>query len=89
VHLLHQRRPLHDLPDTQEAYDAVLADVVEQALARLTPEGNLEHPGADDDIGDTSLGVTSLLALAWQRGFTAVIGAEDARGVPELALTAC
>jgi hypothetical protein len=68
VHLLHQRRPLHDLPDTQEAYDAVLADVVEQALARLTPEGNLEHPGADDDIGDTSLGVTSLLALAWQRG---------------------
>ncbi|WP_405525133.1 hypothetical protein [Streptomyces canus] len=41
MHLLHQRGPLHDLPDTPEAYDAVLADVVEQALARLTPEGNV------------------------------------------------
>ncbi|MEU1182989.1 hypothetical protein ABZ464_36190 [Streptomyces sp. NPDC005820] len=68
MHLLHQRAPLHDLPDTPEAYDAVLADVVEQALARLTPEGSLEHPDCVDDIGDTSLGITSLLALAWQRG---------------------
>ncbi|MET7478044.1 hypothetical protein ABZT17_27280 [Streptomyces sp. NPDC005648] len=68
MHLLHQRGPLHDLPDTPEAYDTVLADVVEQALARLTPEGNLEHPDCADDIGDTSLGITSLLALAWQRG---------------------
>lgn len=67
VHLLHQRGPLHDLPDTPEAYDAVLADVTEQALRRLTPDGNLEHPDGDDDIGDTSLGITSLLALAWQR----------------------
>ncbi|MGW3286404.1 hypothetical protein ACWDR3_17380 [Streptomyces sp. NPDC001002] len=68
MHLLHQRGPLHDLPDTPEAYDAVLADVVEQALRRITPEGNLEHPDALDDIGDTSLGITSLLAFAWQRG---------------------
>ncbi|MEU9284624.1 hypothetical protein AB0D57_07785 [Streptomyces sp. NPDC048275] len=68
MHLLRQLGPLHDLPDTPEAYDAVLADVVEQALARLTPEGNLEHPDCVDDIGDTSLGITSLLALAWQRG---------------------
>ncbi|MEU9989186.1 hypothetical protein AB0E10_20800 [Streptomyces sp. NPDC048045] len=68
MHLPHQRRPLHDLPDTPQAYDAVLADVTEQALARLTPEGSLEHPDAHDDIGDTSLGITSLLALAWQRG---------------------
>ncbi|MER6128411.1 hypothetical protein ABT173_38765 [Streptomyces sp. NPDC001795] len=67
MHLLHQRGPLHDLPDTPEAYDAVLADVVEQALARLTPEGNLEHPDCVDDIGDTSLGITSLLVLALQR----------------------
>ncbi|MEU6549371.1 hypothetical protein ABZ915_03645 [Streptomyces sp. NPDC046915] len=67
MHLLHQRGPLHDLPDTREAYDAVLADVVEQALARMTPEGNLEHPDCTDDIGDTSLGITSLLALAWRR----------------------
>lgn len=68
MHLPRQRGPLHDLPDSPEAYDAVLADVVEQALARLTPEGNLEHPDSVDDIGDTSLGITSLLALAWQRG---------------------
>ncbi|MFC4501520.1 MULTISPECIES: hypothetical protein [Streptomyces] len=68
MHLLHQRGPLYDLPDTQEAYDAVLADVVEQALRRITPDGNLEHPDCVDDIGDTSLGITSLLALAWQRG---------------------
>lgn len=68
MHLPHQRRPLHDLPDTPQAYDAVLADVTEEALARMTPEGNLEHPDAHDDIGDTSLGITSLLALAWQRG---------------------
>ncbi|WP_046733375.1 hypothetical protein [Streptomyces humi] len=67
MHLPRQLGPLHDLPDTPEAYDAVLADVTEQALARLTAEGSLEHPDADDDIGDTSLGVTSLLALAWQR----------------------
>ncbi|MER7405868.1 hypothetical protein ABT373_26110 [Streptomyces sp. NPDC000070] len=67
MHLPHQRGPLHDLPDTPEAYDAVLADVTEQALARMTPQGNLEHPDCVDDIGDTSLGVTSLLALAWQR----------------------
>ncbi|ANP51251.1 hypothetical protein J2Z21_003000 [Streptomyces griseochromogenes] len=68
MRLPHQRGPLHDLPDTQQAYDAVLADVTEQALARMTPEGSLEHPDAHDDIGDTSLGITSLLALAWQRG---------------------
>ncbi|MEV6112795.1 hypothetical protein AB0L59_09765 [Streptomyces sp. NPDC052109] len=68
MHLPYQRGPLHHLPDTPEAYDTVLADVTEQALARITPEGNLEHPDAHDDIGDTSLGMTSLLALAWQRG---------------------
>lgn len=67
MYLPQQRGSLHDLADTPEAYDAVLADVTEQALARLTPEGNLEHPDAVDDIGDTSLGITSLLALAWQR----------------------
>lgn len=67
VHLPHQRGPLHDLPDTPQAYDAVLADVTEQALSRLTPRGSLEHPDCVDDIGDTSLGITSLLALAWQR----------------------
>ncbi|MED7821439.1 hypothetical protein [Streptomyces chiangmaiensis] len=67
MHLPYQRGPLHDLADTPVAYDAVLAEVTEEALARITPEGNLEHPGAVLDIGDTSLGVTALLALAWQR----------------------
>ncbi|MFI6335549.1 hypothetical protein [Streptomyces sp. NPDC050535] len=67
MHLTHQRGPLHDLPDDPAAYDAVLAAVTEEALARLTAEGSLEHPDAVDDIGDTSLGITSLLALAWQR----------------------
>ncbi|MFJ4466649.1 hypothetical protein ACIP2X_03920 [Streptomyces sp. NPDC089424] len=68
MHLPYQRRPLHDLPDTPEAYDAVLAAVTEESLARLTAEGSFEHPTAVLDVGDTSLGVTSLLALAWQRG---------------------
>ena len=67
MHLPHQRGPLHDLPDDPAAYDAVLAAVTDEALARLTPDGSLEHPAAVDDIGDTSLGITSLLALAWQR----------------------
>ncbi|MEV6401338.1 hypothetical protein AB0M58_00060 [Streptomyces bobili] len=67
MYLPHQRGPLHDLADTPQAYDAVLADVTEQALARLTPQGSLEHPDCVDDIGDTSLGITSLLALAWER----------------------
>ncbi|MFI6658626.1 hypothetical protein ACIBL8_24195 [Streptomyces sp. NPDC050523] len=67
MHLLHQRGPLHDLPDSPEDYDAVLAGVVEQALRRMTPEGSLEHPDCADDIGDTSLGLTSLLLLAQQR----------------------
>lgn len=67
VYLPHQRGPLHDLPDSPEAYDTVLADVVEQALRRITPEGSLEHPDCVDDIGDTSLGMTSLLVLALQR----------------------
>lgn len=59
---------MHDLPATPADYDAVLTAVVGEALTRLTRDGNLEHPAATYDIGDTSLGVTSLLALAWQRG---------------------
>lgn len=67
VYLTHQRGALHDLADDPAAYDAVLERAAAQALDRLTDEGNLERPGCQDDIGDTSLGVTSLLALAWQR----------------------
>ncbi|OAH16187.1 hypothetical protein [Streptomyces jeddahensis] len=65
--LPHQRTSLHDLPDSPEAYDAVLARVAAEALDRITPDGNLERPGCTDDIGDTSLGISSLLALAWRR----------------------
>jgi hypothetical protein len=67
MHLPHQRGSLHDLPDDPAAYDTVLAAVTEEALGRLTPTGSLESPAALGDIGDTSLGVTALLALAWQR----------------------
>ncbi|MDX6346871.1 MAG: hypothetical protein QOF84_1661 [Streptomyces sp.] len=67
VFLTYQRGALHDLPDDAAAYDAVLERVAAQALDRITADGNLERPGCGDDIGDTSLGITSLLALAWQR----------------------
>ncbi len=65
--LPHQRTSLHDQPDRPEAYDAVPARVAAEALDRITPVGNLERPGCTDDIGDTSLGISSLLALAWRR----------------------
>lgn len=67
MYLTYQRGALHDLPDDADAYDAVLARVAEEALARITPDGNLERPGCVLDVGDTSLGVTSLLALAFRR----------------------
>ncbi|AQS71536.1 hypothetical protein [Streptomyces pactum] len=67
MHLPHQRGQVHHLSDDPAAYDAVLAGVTEAALARLAPEGNLENRAASEDIGDTSLGITSLLALAWHR----------------------
>ncbi|CAM5269312.1 hypothetical protein [Streptomyces coeruleorubidus] len=94
MHLPHQRGPLHDLPDTPEAYDAVLADVTEQALARMTPEGNLEHPDCVDDIGDTSEQAAFALALD-PRGYgnpdegwrhlvaSSALEAEPAPGAPE------
>ncbi|WP_376772901.1 hypothetical protein [Streptomyces himalayensis] len=66
MHLPHQRGPLHNLPDTPEAYDAVLADVVEQALRRMTPEGNLEHPTASTTSA-TPPSASPLLVLAQQR----------------------
>jgi hypothetical protein len=75
VFLTYQRGALHDLPDDPAAYDAVLERIAAQALDRITADGNLERPGCGDDIGDTSLGITSLPALAWQRsGGTATDG---------------
>jgi hypothetical protein len=68
VYLPSQHAPVRDLPDDEETRRAVLAEAVRSALAHQQPDGNLEDPAADDDIGDMSLGVTSLLCLAWQRG---------------------
>lgn len=59
---------VHDTPCLPEDYDRVLAALVPAALAGLRPDGNLELDPDDEDVGDTSLGVTSLLALAWTRG---------------------
>ncbi|OIV35321.1 hypothetical protein BIV57_21975 [Mangrovactinospora gilvigrisea] len=67
-----QELPLHDVPDSEADRDALLADIVAVALKRANahPEGSLERPDADDlsgDMGDTNLGVASLLALAHRR----------------------
>ncbi|MDX3188951.1 hypothetical protein PV458_11140 [Streptomyces sp. MN03-5084-2B] len=63
-----QHASSHDLPDDPAHLDTVLATAVADALAAQQPDGNFEDPAADDDIGDMSLGVISLLCLAWRRG---------------------
>jgi hypothetical protein len=68
VYLPSQHASLHDLPDDTDTLRAVLADAVAKAVAGQRPDGNLEDPAADDDIGDMTLGVVSLFALAWHRG---------------------
>ncbi|EWM12500.1 hypothetical protein [Kutzneria sp. 744] len=67
VYLPSQHASLHDLPDDPDTLRAVLADAVAKAVAGQQPDGNLEDPAADDDIGDMTLGVVSLLCLAWHR----------------------
>jgi hypothetical protein len=67
VHLPSQHASLHDLPDDPATLRAVLADAVAKAIAGQQADGNLEDPSADDDIGDMTLGVVSLLCLAWHR----------------------
>ena len=68
VYLPSQHASQHNLPDDADTLRAVLADAVSAALEHQQPDGNLEDPAADDDIGDMSLGVTSLLCLAWRQG---------------------
>ena len=68
VYLPSQHASQHDLPDDPDTMRKVLADAVQAALDHQQPDGNFEDPAADDDIGDMSLGVTSLLCLAWQQG---------------------
>ncbi|HEY0496500.1 MAG TPA: hypothetical protein VGD48_12200 [Kutzneria sp.] len=68
VHLPSQHASLHDLPGDPDSLRVVLGDAVAAAIAGQRPDGNLEDPAADDDIGDMTLGVVSLLCLAWHRG---------------------
>ncbi|KJK48346.1 hypothetical protein UK23_17215 [Lentzea aerocolonigenes] len=68
MYLPSQHASVHDLPDDDEELRMVLARAVSAVIARQRPDGNLEDPAADDDIGDMALGVVSLLCLAWHRG---------------------
>ena len=68
IHLPSQHASVHDLPLDPATRKQVLAEIVAAALALQQANGNFEDPAADDDIGDMSLGVISLLCLAWQRG---------------------
>jgi hypothetical protein len=68
IYLPSQHASVQDLPLDPAARAEVLADLVATAIALQQPDGNFEDPAADDDIGDMSLGVVSLLCLAWHRG---------------------
>lgn len=68
VYLPSQHASVHDLPDDDEELRMVLARAVSAVLARQRPDGNLEDAAVTDDIGDMTLGVVSLLCLAWHRG---------------------
>jgi hypothetical protein len=67
VHLPSQHASMHDLPDDDDTLHTVLTEAVAAAVALQRPDGNLEDPAADDDIGDMTLGVVSLFCLAWHR----------------------
>ena len=68
IHLPSQHASVHDLPLDPASRAEVLAGIVAAAIALQQADGNFEDPAADDDIGDMSLGVISLLCLAWQCG---------------------
>lgn len=68
IYLPSQHASVHDLPLDLDSRTRVLAEIVAAAIDRQQADGNFEDPAADDDIGDMSLGVISLLALAWHRG---------------------
>jgi hypothetical protein len=68
IFLPSQHASVQDLPLDPATRAKVLADIVATAITLQQPDGNFEDPAADDDIGDMSLGVVSLLCLAWQRG---------------------
>lgn len=59
---------VHETPCAPGDYDAFLSAVVVHALGLQRGDGNLEIDPGGADVGDTSLGVTSLLLLAATRG---------------------
>ncbi|MCL2730427.1 MAG: hypothetical protein FWE15_10440 [Actinomycetia bacterium] len=54
---------LGDIPDGKDTYAAELKREVDLVLAHQTAEGSLEIQGKTKDLGDNSLGASSLLAL--------------------------
>ncbi|MEY9838212.1 hypothetical protein [Streptacidiphilus sp. EB103A] len=68
VYLPSQHAAVHDLPVDADRLRTVLDGAVATAMLHQQSDGNFEDPAADDDIGDMSLGVTSLLCLSWHRG---------------------
>lgn len=68
---------LQTIPGGAADYSAQLGNAVQLALADQSPEGSFEVPGKIKDLGDNSLGVSSLLALRFQqtgRSQTELIG---------------
>jgi len=67
---------LGDIPDGAGVYPAVLKDAVQKAIAHQSAAGSFEIQNKTKDLGDNSLGVSSLLALYYtQTGDTSVIPA--------------
>ena len=68
IYLPSQHASVHDVPLDPKTRTQVLTDIVAAAIEKQQVDGNFEDPAADDDIGDMSLGVISLLCLAWNVG---------------------
>jgi len=68
IYLPSQHASVQELPDDPASRTKVLAEIVAKAIELQQSDGNFEDPAADDDIGDMSLGVISLLCLSWNRG---------------------
>lgn len=68
VYLPSQHASVHDLPVDPAALSRALMDGVAAALELARPDGCLDDPAAVHDVGDLTLGVVSLMTLAWHRG---------------------
>ncbi len=58
---------LEDIPSTASAYQSALNGAVTLAIANQQSGGSFEVAGKINDVGDNSLGVSSLLALEFQQ----------------------